>query len=358
MNLPIGNELTVVGKTAKKQDDPSSFLFERKSESMINDLNRRNFLGASSVAMCGALVGDSRASNSRSSESNSVGRLSTMNRVGVSGREDVQLSGRVFKTLKIGMVHVEGSLVDKFKAAKDAGFEGIEMDAPGPYSVQQTLEAIAESGLPVDGTVNSTHWSIRHTDPKPEVRNQARESLDTALQYTRDVGGHSVLLVAGHGQDGSEEEIWQRALENIRLSLPLAARLGVQIVIENVWNHFMYEHAGDHHQTAEKYVRFVDELNSPWVGMQFDIGNHWKYGSMGDWIRQLGRRVYKLDIKGFSRAENKFTRISQGDIDYADVRRALLEINFYGWAAAEVGGGDLLELTKISHEMDEAFGIQ
>jgi len=104
-------------------------------------------------------------------------------------------------------------------------------------------------------------------------------------------------------------------------------------------------------------MTFVDELNSPWVGMQFDIGNHWKYGSMGDWIRQLGKRVMKLDIKGFSRAENRFTRISEGDIDYADVRKALREINFYGWVAAEVGGGDAAELKHVAEEMDMVFGL-
>ena len=99
------------------------------------------------------------------------------------------------------------------------------------------------------------------------------------------------------------------------------------------------------------------EKNSPWVGMQFDIGNHWKYGSMGDWIRQLGKRVYKLDIKGYHRADDKWARISEGDIDYADVRRALREINFYGWVAAEVGGGDAAELTRIAQEMDTVFGL-
>jgi hexulose-6-phosphate isomerase len=78
---------------------------------------------------------------------------------------------------------------------------------------------------------------------------------------------------------------------------------------------------------------------------------------MGDWIRQLDRRVLKLDVKGFSRAMNKFTPIGEGDIDYADVRKALTEINFYGWLAAEVGGGDLAELTSISKQMDVAFGL-
>ena len=91
--------------------------------------------------------------------------------------------------------------------------------------------------------------------------------------------------------------------------------------------------------------------------MQFDIGNHWKYGSMGDWIRQLGHRVLKLDVKGFSRVQNKFTPIGEGDIDYADVRKALREINFHGWLAAEVDGGGLDELKSISAQMDAAFGL-
>ncbi|MEJ7594554.1 MAG: sugar phosphate isomerase/epimerase family protein [Planctomycetaceae bacterium] len=271
-------------------------------------------------------------------------------------REGDGLKGRLWKTLKIGMVKVPGTLTEKFKAVKDAGFDGIEMNAPG-MNVDETKQAIAESGLPVDGTVNSTHWDIRHTNADVAVRAQALESLQSAIRDTHAVGGHSVLLVVGKGADGPEAEIWKRSIENISLAVPLAAQLGVQIVIENVWNQFLYNHDGDHTQTAAKFVSYVDELNSPWVGMQFDIGNHWKYGSMGDWIRQLGKRVMKLDIKGFSRADNKFTRISEGDIDYADVRKALREINFYGWVAAEVDGGDAAELKHIGEEMDMVFGL-
>jgi hexulose-6-phosphate isomerase len=266
------------------------------------------------------------------------------------------LKGRLWKTLKIGMVKVPGTLAEKFKAVKDAGFDGIEMNAPG-MDVEETKKAIAESGLPVDGTVNSTHWDIRHTNADAGVRAKALESLQSAIRDTHAVGGHSVLLVVGKGSDGPEAEIWKRSIENISLAVPLAAQLGVQIVIENVWNQFLYDHAGDHTQTAAKFVAYVDELNSPWVGMQFDIGNHWKYGSMGDWIRQLGKRVMKLDIKGYSRANDEWARISEGDIDYADVRQALREINFYGWVAAEVGGGDAAELKRIAEEMDMVFGL-
>ncbi|MCB1208779.1 MAG: sugar phosphate isomerase/epimerase, partial [Verrucomicrobiales bacterium] len=79
--------------------------------------------------------------------------------------------------------------------------------------------------------------------------------------------------------------------------------------------------------------------------------------SMGDWIRQLGKRIYKLDVKGFSRAESKFTAIGEGDLDFADVRKALNEINYYGWCAAEVAGGGLEELKIVSDQMDKVFGL-
>ncbi|HIF01674.1 MAG TPA: sugar phosphate isomerase/epimerase [Planctomycetes bacterium] len=303
-----------------------------------SDFSRRSFLRSSSAATLAAAI--------------AVGHSSE---AAVPAAPDT-LKGRLYKTLKIGMVKVEGSLTDKFNAAKAAGFDGIELNAPGTI-VEEAKQAIKESGLPVDGTVNSTHWQIRHTDPDPAVRAKALESLKEALRLTHAVGGDTALLVIGHGKDGTEEEIWKRSMENISKAVPLAAELKIHIAIENVWNHFLYDHEGDSNQTADKFVKFVDEINSPWVGMQFDIGNHWKYGSMGDWIRQLGSRIVKLDLKGFSRAESKFTKIGEGDLDWADVRKALLEINFKGWAAAEVSGGGPDRLKEVSDNMDKAFGL-
>ncbi len=75
---------------------------------------------------------------------------------------DHSLAGRLYKTLKIGMIRIEGGLAEKFKAAKSAGFQGVELSAPG-VNVAETRDAIAQSGLPVDGVVCAGHWQIRHT---------------------------------------------------------------------------------------------------------------------------------------------------------------------------------------------------
>lgn len=263
---------------------------------------------------------------------------------------------RLLKTLKIGMIKVPGSLTEKFKAAKAAGFDGVEMNSPG-MNVDETLKAIEESGIPVDGTVCSTHWNIRHTSPDPETRIRAREDLSTAIRDTEAVGGHTVLLVVGKGEDGPKEQIWKRSIDSIREVLPLCAELGMTIAIENVWNQFMYDHGGSDDQNASEFAKYVDELDSPWVGMQFDIGNHWKYGNPAEWIRELGRRVVKLDIKGYSRAKQSWAAITQGDLPWAEVRQALDDIGFHGWVAAEVGGGDLEHLRGVAKQIDAALNL-
>ena len=95
-----------------------------------------------------------------------------LNLAGVTGASkgvpEASLEGRIYKTLKIGMVKVPGSLTDKFAAAKEAGFAGIEMNSPG-MDVEATRLAIKESGLPVDGTVCSTHWNKTHTSADKKV---------------------------------------------------------------------------------------------------------------------------------------------------------------------------------------------
>jgi hexulose-6-phosphate isomerase len=263
---------------------------------------------------------------------------------------------RLLKTLKFGMVKVPGDLTAKFAAVKEAGYDGIELDSPG-IDVDATKKAIAATGLVVDGSVCSTHWGVRHTSPDAAVRAKALEDLKTAITQTHAVGGHTVLLVVGKGEDGPEAEIWPRSIENIRQVLPLAAELGMTIAIENVWNQFLYEHNGPNNQTAEKFVKYVDEFKSPWVGMQFDIGNHWKYGNPADWIRTLGHRVVKLDIKGFARATDQWADITKDDIPWADVRKALDDIQFFGWVAAEVGGGDGERLKTVAQQIDAALNI-
>ncbi|MBZ0256916.1 sugar phosphate isomerase/epimerase, partial [bacterium] len=203
------------------------------------------------------------------------------------------------------------------------------------------------------------HWQKRLTSPKEEDRNQGRANIEHCIRVSHAAGGSGVLIVIGSADDGLTVEIEQRAYEEICKLLPLAAALGQMILVENVWNRMMYDHDGPADQGPGRFIDFVDRFKSPWVGMYYDIGNHWKYGQPGEWIRSFGHRCAKLDIKGFSRAKNKFVDIvsEDDDLPWDQVRLALKDIGYTGWATAEVGGGGLERLTTVRKQMQTALGV-
>ncbi len=258
------------------------------------------------------------------------------------------------KTLKAGMIGVKGSWEQKFQAALDAGFEGVEPNT-GDLNVTEFRAAAEKVGIVIDGTVGGYHWSVTHTNPDPSVREKAQELLTQGLEQTAALGAKTMLLVPGHGKDATADEVRSRAFDAISKAIPIADKLGVHIVIENVWNHFLYDHEGDETQSARPLADFIDSFGTNTVGVQFDLGNHWKYGDVAEWVETLGRHIQKLDIKGFSRASGKFTDITEGDIDWDSIRTALVKVNFQGWLAAEVGAGDEKRLAKIAKQMDEAL---
>jgi len=272
------------------------------------------------------------------------------------------MNHRYLLSCKLGMIakKVDGkslSLAERLKLARDAGFDGVDFDEAGSYTPEQAQQASAESGVFVHNAINHDHWKKRFTSASEADRKTALENLLHCIRVSHAAGGSGVLLVPGSGNDGPESVVAERAIEGIRQAIPLAAALGQHILFENVWNKMFYDHDKGPEQTADRWAAFVDAFDSPWVGMYHDIGNHWKYGNPGDWIKTFGPRAVKFDVKGFSRSKNKFTDIGEGDLPWGDVRKALDEVGFTGWFTAEVGGGGLDRLKTVRNQMAEALGV-
>jgi len=179
-------------------------------------------------------------------------------------------------------------------------------------------------------------------------------TLESRLAAAREAG------LVGVKKDGPEGP--DRARDEIAKAIPLAATLGQRILFENVWNGLFYEDDGPRNQSVQPWADYIDSFNSPWVGAFFDLGNHARYGDVAEWVRELGPRIVKLDIKGYSNtradADGKgkgFVDITDSDIDWAAVRAALREIGFTGWVSAEVGGGDVTRLRTVLDQMKRAL---
>jgi hexulose-6-phosphate isomerase len=264
--------------------------------------------------------------------------------------ESLNIGRNIYKSLKWGMIRREGTTLDKFKMLKELGYDGVEIDSPGGVEKDEAIRASRETGLPIEGVVNSTHWDVRHSDPDAEVRARALANMQTAMRDAKRVGADSVLLVPGKVTDEQNENhdhVWERSIADIRKLIPLAEELEVKILIENVGNGFCTD--------PQLFAQYIDEIDSPTVGVHFDIGNHIRFSPPAEWIRVLGKRIRKLDVKDREKGGDQ-RNIGEGDADWPAVRAALVEIGYRGWAAAEVSGGDKDRLAEVLMRMNQVLG--
>ena len=122
----------------------------------------------------------------------------------------------------------------------------------------------------------------------------------------------------------------------------------MQIGIEEVWNKFLL--------SPLEFNRYVDEFQSPIVKAYFDVGNVVFYGYPQDWIRTLGRRIARLHLKDFKVDRDAGTfewkNLGEGDIDWVEVRKALVEAPNAAWLTTEIEGGDRAYLTDVLRRVD------
>src|SRR4051812_19930977 len=86
------------------------------------------------------------------------------------------------KGLNLRMIKIEGSVTDQFKAARDAGFDGIELNRPDATPLEDLVKPKEAGGLPIAGMICSTHWGKPLTENDPAIREQGMRGLKLALQ--------------------------------------------------------------------------------------------------------------------------------------------------------------------------------
>lgn len=289
--------------------------------------NRRTFLGTAAIASGAVLVGT---------------RISTAKEPAKRERKN---KGKIFKSNKGGGIgkNYDG-MVEKLEQYKTLGFDGIEGASPGIPDLTDLNKAIAKTGVPVHGVVDMVHWKERLSSPDPAKREIGRAALAQAVKDSKTIGGTTVLLVPGKvtGSDETHDDVWKRSIIEIRKVIPVAKEQKIKILIENVWNGFC--------ETPEEFRDYVDEIDSEWVGIYFDIGNVRKFGKPEEWIRMLGSRIGKLDVKDWGK-ENGFCRLGEGDVDWPAVREALAEIKYSGWATREGRDNSLEDTVQLMDEL-------
>src|SRR5262249_38238430 len=147
-----------------------------------------------------------------------------------------------------------------------------------------------------------------------EEVNTSVKGMEVSLRNAQLWGADAVLLVPGVVNPRTTyRQAYIRSQKVIRdRILPLAMGLKIIVAVEEVWNKFLL--------SPLEFANYVDEFQSPWLRVYFDVGNVVFYGYPQDWIRTLGKRIVKVHLKDFQldRPSGKFQwkNLGEGEIDW------------------------------------------
>ena len=263
------------------------------------------------------------------------------------------------KAIMYSTIGVKGTVLEKFRAMKAAGFDGVE--PMGAMNRDEVVAALKETGLQAASVCDHIHWVKPLSAPDEATRKIGCDGLVHSLHDAHAYGATSVLLVPGVARNGvTYQQCFERSIVEIKKAIPVARDLGVKIAIENVGNDFI--------QTPEQAVDYLDAIGSEWVAWHFDIGNVGRRGPAAEqWIPLLGKRLNRIHIKDYSAAPPDAAgkvaarpKLLDGDTNWPAVMAALDKVGYAGWAISEQPGNqaaDVETARDLAQRMDRIFAL-
>lgn len=242
------------------------------------------------------------------------------------------------------------SLEQCLRLAKDAGFEGVELNydldndlSPkhGTAHFQEIRRLADRVGIAISGVCSFLFWPYPLTSNDPAKRLRGLELAGSITECAHDLGTENVLVVPGavcipwrtDHEPVPNDVCLARAREAVGKLLPGAEKLGVRLNIENIFfNGFL--------MTPQEMADFVDGFQSPHVRAHFDTGNIMMYQYPEHWIRILGGRIQNVHLKEFTKkgtdtSLEAFRPLLDGTTDWPVVMEAFAAVGYEGWLTFE-----------------------
>jgi hexulose-6-phosphate isomerase len=203
------------------------------------------------------------------------------------------------------------SLEECLKLAKDASFDGIELNydldndlSPrhGPKEFAAIRRTAEKIGIAISGVCSFLFWPYPLSSNDVAKRTRGLELAGKIAEAAHHLGTENVLVVPGavHIPWRTDHEpvpndvCDRRAKEAIRTLIPQAEKLKVFLNIENIFFNGYLMSPGEMNE-------FVDSFRSDRVRVHFDTGNIMMYQFPEHWIDQLGGRIKNVHLKEFTK---------------------------------------------------------
>jgi sugar phosphate isomerase/epimerase len=176
------------------------------------------------------------------------------------------------------------------------------------------------------------YWHPSWIEPDPDYRAIRREHTMRALTLAHELGApHVTTEPGGPLADG---QLWQDAArvfyDELMPCIELAERLQVPLLIE--------PEPGLLIERFDQYLAFVERIDSPMIGLNFDVGHAYCVGeNPQDWIAAMSghTRHYHVEDIAATRVHRHLVP-GRGAIDFGAVLREIHKTGYRGWLTVEL----------------------
>ena len=231
----------------------------------------------------------------------------------------------------------------------EAGYQGIELTGEfqkwSPEEMLRVMARLRSLGLVVDSMSG-----VRAGFAVPEETEAFREQFVEHLRYAKELECPQVILLSGKRiADAAGQRV--TAVENLKRAAEVAAKEGVEIVIEPI---DLIENPPIYLASVSDGFEIVRAVNMPQVKVLYDFYHEQR--SFGNLIEKLEKNV---DLVGLVHVADVPGRHEPGtgEIDYTTIYRKLAELKYNRWIAMEYYPTEepVASLKKAKIEAQRAF---
>lgn len=228
------------------------------------------------------------------------------------------------------MMFQEYAFLDRFKAARDAGFAAVEFLFPYDNSPDDLEKAVVENALEISVfNLFPGDWQAgeRGLAALPDREAEFRASVARALPYAEAVGARRLHAMAGLVEPDADRETTY--LNNIRYAAERLAKANLELLIEPINPRSM---PGYFLSTTAQAVDLIDRVKHPALRLQFDIFHH--QITRGDVMQSL---TDCKDVIGHIQIASVPDRQEPdtGELNYAEIFKYIDQIGYSGWVGCE-----------------------
>jgi hydroxypyruvate isomerase len=233
----------------------------------------------------------------------------------------------------LSMLFTEVPFPDRFSAAAEAGFRGVEYLFPYAIEKDDIAERLRKNGLKqVLFNLPAGNWEAgeRGIACHPDRVSEFQDGVGKAIDYARALGCTQVNCLAGIAPAGVDTSVSHRTLaENLNFAARKLEDAGISLLAEPVNT---YDIPGFFLNRSAQAIALFDEVGSRNLKLQYDIYHMQRMeGELANTVERLLPRIAHMQLADNPGRNEPGT----GEINYPFLLSIIDRLGYDGWIGCE-----------------------